>query len=125
MKTQNKIRLLTAVCMLMAAAAYASAQPKPAPAAPAPAAASCGGKMDCPMMKDGKRIDATASVEKSERGAIVRIQAKNAADTADVQRMAQAIAKHIEEGCPMMGGEHGHGPHGHGGGMHSGGGHKH
>jgi hypothetical protein len=124
MKIKNNLKLLAVIGLLAGAAAYASAQPKPAPkAAPAPApaaqaeAGACMGMKDCPLMKDGKRIQATAKVEKSARGAVIRIDAKADADIADVQRMAQMLAKHVEEGCPMMGE---HGMHGHGGGMHGG-----
>jgi len=58
-------------------------------------------KMECPMMKDGKHVEATATVEDSPSGAIIRVAAKQTADVAQVRELARMVADHIENGCPM------------------------
>jgi hypothetical protein len=68
-------------------------------------------EMQCPMMKDDVRVEVTATVENTAGGAIVRIQAKKAADAPRAQKLAQALAKHLEAGCPMA---HQHTHHGKG-----------
>jgi hypothetical protein len=72
-------------------------------------------EMQCPMMKDDMKVEVTATAENTAGGAIIRIQAKKAADVSRAQQLAQALAKHIEVGCPMA---HEHGgrgkPHVHG-----------
>jgi hypothetical protein len=66
-------------------------------------------EMQCPMMEEDMRVDVTATVENTASGAIVRIQAKKAADAPRAQKLAQALAKHLEVGCPMA---HDHAQHG-------------
>lgn len=56
---------------------------------------------ECPMMKDGPRVEATATVEETPNGAIIRIAAKQAADVPRVRELATLIASHVEQGCPM------------------------
>lgn len=58
-------------------------------------------KMECPMMKGGDRVEATATVEETPTGAIVRIAAKQTVDVPRVRELARMIAGHVQNGCPM------------------------
>lgn len=144
MKT-NKLGAMAIVIALSAAGSYALAEPKPAPAKPAnapatPAAPACdpascpkdcdmqgmgkhgGMKMgmhECPMMEEGMPA-MTVSAENTKQGATLTLKAKNPAEVAKLQEMAQKMAKHMEaggcmgQGAPGGAGSAGH-QHGHGG----------
>jgi hypothetical protein len=96
MKTSHWIPALLLSSTFAVSATYAFAQMGP----PGPGMHHKH-KAECPMMKDGKRVDATATVEDSPSGAIIRVAAKNTADVAQVRELARMVAGHIENGCPM------------------------
>ena len=73
----------------------------------------------CPLMQHGGMPAVTVKVENTTQGAVLKLEAKAAADAEKVQQMAQMMAKHLEGGgCHMMHGEGG--PAGDKDGMHKG-----
>lgn len=111
MPSQQRISLALIIVAFGAAIAIAAAgrlvlaQPEPA---------------SCPMM-DGERPELTVTVQRDAKGATLKLAAKNAADVAKVQQLAEHLAQRIEEGCPMYGSKgHMHGKGMHGKAMHGG-----
>lgn len=54
----------------------------------------------CPM-REGIAPVADVTVEMTDKGALIRLTAKEAADVKKVQEMAQKLAKHMSSGCDM------------------------
>jgi hypothetical protein len=121
MAKPHRLGVLGIILIAAAGGSYALAQPKAAQnkatAAARPGeATSCEGcspdadkgkhggmmmdKHDCPMMQ-GAAPMVEATVENTKQGAVIRLTAKNVADLAKVQQLAQKLAQHITTGCAM------------------------